>query len=48
VPNVKDFHDRIIRAAECITNEMLTSTWQEIEHHLDVCRATVGAHIEIY
>jgi len=37
----------IVRAAECITNEMLASTCPETEYHLDVCRATNGAHIEI-
>jgi len=36
-----------IRAAECITSEMIANTWQETEYHLDVCHATSGAHIEI-
>ena len=25
---------------------MLTSAWQELEYHIDVCRVTCGAHIE--
>jgi hypothetical protein len=44
--NVNELHDRIIRAADCVTNEMLASTWQENEYNLDVCSATNGAHIE--
>jgi hypothetical protein len=27
---------------------MLRNTWVEIEYRLDVCRATKGAHVEIY
>jgi len=27
---------------------MLINTWQELEYHLDICRATTGAHIEVY
>ena len=27
---------------------MLINTWQELEYRLDICRATVGAHIEVY
>jgi hypothetical protein len=37
-----------LSAAECVTNEMLTSTCSETECRLDVCRASTGAHIEIY
>jgi len=25
---------------------MLTSVWQELEYHIDVCHVTRGAHIE--
>jgi len=32
--------DRIVRAAECVTNEILAITWRETEYHLDVCHAT--------
>jgi hypothetical protein len=34
--------------AECLTNEMSPSTWRATEYLLDVCRATDGAHIDIY
>jgi len=27
---------------------MLINMWQELEYHLDICRATTGAHIEVY
>jgi len=27
---------------------MLINTWQELEYHLDICRATTGSHIEVY
>jgi len=33
---------------ELITPHMLVNTWQELEYHLDICRATTGAHIEVY
>ena len=33
---------------EFITPHMLINTWQELEYRLDICRATTGAHIEVY
>ena len=27
---------------------LLINTWQELEYCLDICRATTGAHIEVY
>jgi hypothetical protein len=33
---VNELHDRIITAAEHITDEMLANTWQETEYFLDV------------
>jgi len=44
---VNELRDRIVRAAEFFTIEMLISTWQETEYRLDVCRDTNGVHIEI-
>jgi hypothetical protein len=38
----------IIEAVKLITPHMLINTWQEHEYHLDICRATTGAHIEMY
>jgi hypothetical protein len=39
---------RIIEAIELITPHMLINTWQELEYRLDICRATTGAHTEVY
>ena len=33
---------------ERITAHMLINTWQELECRSDICRATTGAHIEVY
>jgi hypothetical protein len=41
VKNVNELRDRIVTAAECVTNEMLPSTCPETEYRLDVCRATM-------
>jgi len=32
---------------ELITPHVFINTWQELEYHLDICRATTGAHIEV-
>jgi hypothetical protein len=40
--------DRIIRVAQCITNEILVNNWQETEYCLHMCCATNDAIIEIY
>jgi hypothetical protein len=37
----------LVRAAECVTNEMLVSTGRETECGLDVYRATNGAHKQL-
>jgi hypothetical protein len=47
VGNVNELRDRIIRAAECFTNEMSAGTWLETEYCLDMCYATNGAHKEL-
>ena len=33
---------------ELITPHILINTWQDLEYRLDICRATTGAHIEVY
>ena len=33
---------------ELVTPHILIKTWQELEYRLDICRATTGAHIEVY
>jgi hypothetical protein len=47
-PAVADLRRRIIEAVELITPHMLTNTYQELKYRLDICRATTGAHIEVY
>ena len=42
-----DLRQRIIEAVELITPHMLINTWQE-QYRLGICRATTGAHIEVY
>ena len=48
VRDLSDLRQRIIEAVELITPHMLINTWQELEYRLDICRATTGAHIEVY
>ena len=48
VRDLVDLRQRIIEAIELITAHMLINTWQELEYRLDICRATTGAHIEVY
>jgi hypothetical protein len=43
-----DLRQRIIEAVQLIPPHMLITTWQELEYRLDICRATTGAHIEVY
>ena len=43
-----DLRQRIIEAFDLITPHMLINTWQELEYRLDICRATTGAHTEVY
>jgi hypothetical protein len=43
-----DLRQCIIESVELITPHMPINTWQELEHRLDICRATTGAHTEVY
>jgi len=43
VQNVSELSDRIVRAVEGVTNEMVATIWRETEYRLDVYRATNGA-----
>jgi hypothetical protein len=45
---VPDLRQRIIEAVELITPHVLIYTLQELKYRLDICRATTGAHIEVY
>ena len=48
VRDLADLRQRIIEAVELVTPHMLINTRQELEYRLDICRATTGAHIEVY
>jgi len=48
VRDLSDLRQRIIEAFLLITPHMLINTCQELEYRLDICRATTGAHIEVY
>jgi hypothetical protein len=39
---------RIRGGVAMVTPNMLQARWNEIEYRLDICRATKGAHTEIY
>jgi hypothetical protein len=43
-----DVRQRLIEAVELITPHVLINPWQQLEYRLDICRATTGAHIEVY
>jgi len=45
---VNDLRDRIVRAAECVTDEILTNISREIEYRLELCRANNDDHSETY
>jgi hypothetical protein len=42
VRDLADLRQRIVEAVELITAPMLINMWQELEYHLDICRATTG------
>ena len=48
VRDLADLRQRIVEAVELTTPHMLINTWKELEYRLDICRATTGAHIEVY
>jgi hypothetical protein len=48
VGDLTNLRQRIIAAIELITRHMLINTWQKLENRLDICRATTGAHIEVF
>ena len=48
VRDVETLQSRIIEVLAAVNEEMLENTWREIEHRLDILRATNGAHIEVY
>ena len=47
-PDITNLKARIPDAFATITEDMLENTWREIDHRLDVLRATKGVHVEVY
>jgi hypothetical protein len=45
--DLDDLKAEIIAAVKNTYVPMLTTVWQELEYHIDVCRVTRGAHIEL-
>jgi hypothetical protein len=48
VTDLENLKARMKDAVARVKLNMLQATWDEAEYHLDICRATKGAHIEIY
>ena len=48
VRNMQHLQERNTSAIETVKRDMIQKTLQEIEFHLNVSRATNGAHIEMY
>jgi hypothetical protein len=44
--SLKELRDRITHALQSITADMLYEVWDEFDYRVDVCRVTLGAHIE--
>ncbi|PSN50349.1 hypothetical protein C0J52_07584, partial [Blattella germanica] len=48
VADLADLRRRIVEVIALVTPEMLSRVWQEIEYHLDITRATNGAHVKLH
>jgi hypothetical protein len=48
ITDLQHLKNIICAAIETVTPEMRFRVWEEAEYRLDICRATNGAHIEIY
>lgn len=48
VRDLVELRQQIYGAVAAITPDMLMDMWRELEYHFDICRATNGAHIELY
>jgi hypothetical protein len=46
--DVAELCRKITDVIHTITSNMLNNTWAEIDYHLDILRATNGAHVEVY
>jgi len=48
IRDVRHLRERIVNCVASVPPDMLARTWGEVEYRFDVCRATNGAHIELY
>ena len=48
IRGVSDLQQRLIKALDTVTVDMLARTCLKIEYRLDILRATDGAHVEVY
>jgi hypothetical protein len=44
--SLKELRDRIMNALHTITADTLHRVWDEFDYRVDVCRVTLGAHVE--
>ena len=44
--SIAELKVRIRTAIETITTDVLQTVWKELDYHVDVCRITMGTHIE--
>jgi hypothetical protein len=48
VRHIDQLKSRVREAITTVDVGMLARTWQEIEYRLDILRATIGAHVQLY
>jgi hypothetical protein len=48
INNLQQLKARITAVMATVTPNMLQATWNEVAYRLDICRATMGAHIQTY
>ncbi|PSN38248.1 hypothetical protein C0J52_17437 [Blattella germanica] len=44
--DLQELRSRIINAFEQINRDMLRRVWEELDYRLDICRITMGEHME--
>ncbi|GBN47864.1 hypothetical protein AVEN_115461-1 [Araneus ventricosus] len=47
INDINHLKQRIMDVIHSVTPGVLTCVWEELDYHLDVCRATNGAHVEL-
>jgi hypothetical protein len=44
--DLPQLRQKIVEAVTVIDRQMLQLMWQELEYRIDICRVTMGGHIE--